>query len=144
MFGCCITLLAGMHYKELVSQYSWAFLWLPPIATIATAVITHHHRQQTTTNVVPARDDVEANRVVRPPACTKAAWRKCWVEFWAFCAWSSMFWLAFLVSGLSSLFCTVVIAGVAWEQMLLPLGARDYLCMLMYDVSCKDSRSLDS
>jgi hypothetical protein len=111
MFGCCITLLVGMHYKELISQYSWAFLWLPPIATIATAVIMHHNRQQSSTNVVPASNDVEANRVVRPPACTKAAWRKCWVEFWAFCAWSSMFWLAFLVShkGCSEL---LVIAGV--------------------------------
>jgi hypothetical protein len=103
MFGCSIVLLVGMHYRELISQYSWAFLWLPPIATMATAVATHHQQQQTSTNVGPVSTDLEANpaaaAAVRPPACTKAAWRKCWVDFWAFCAWSSMFWLSFLVSG---------------------------------------------
>jgi hypothetical protein len=98
MTGCCLILLIGMHYKELVSQYAWAFLWLPPIATIATAIFTHRRSQQA--SCCPASRDVEANptaAAARPPACTKGAWRKCWVEFWAFCGWSSMFWLALLV-----------------------------------------------
>lgn len=102
MSGCCLTLLIGMHYNELISQYSWAFLWLPPIATIATAVLTHRTSQQARASSCPASSDVEADpasaAATRPVACSKAAWCKCWVEFWAFCGWSSMFWLAFLVS----------------------------------------------
>jgi hypothetical protein len=100
MLGCCLTLLIGMHYKDLISQYSWAFLWLAPIATIATAIFTHRSSQQASATVSPANRDVEAASsaaAARPPACSKAAWHKCWVEFWAFCGWSSMFWLASLV-----------------------------------------------
>jgi hypothetical protein len=100
MLGCCLILLIGMHYKELISQYSWAFLWLPPIATIATAVFTHRSSQQAGATGSPASRDVEAAgsaAAASPPACSKAAWRKCWVEFRAFCGWISMFWLAFLV-----------------------------------------------
>lgn len=98
MFACALILLIGMHYRELISQYAWAFLWLPPIGVMTAAVLTHRaimRRGQPETAVEGG--DVEAN-AAKPKTCSPAAWRKCWFDFWAFCGWSSMFWLSFLVS----------------------------------------------
>uniref|UniRef100_A0A383VZY8 AB hydrolase-1 domain-containing protein n=1 Tax=Tetradesmus obliquus TaxID=3088 RepID=A0A383VZY8_TETOB len=121
-----------MHYKELISQYSWAFLWLPPIATIATAVLTHRTSQQASS--CPASSDVEANTAstaaTRPVACSKAAWRKCWVEFWAFCGWSSMFWLAFL-----GFFLALQAAWLVNDQRLYPPPGQ------LYQVDLQDGSS---
>lgn len=109
MAACNVILLIGMHYRDLMSQYTWAFLWLPPIATIAAATVSQHRRheaakpantyQQGSPASVP-RVDVEAAPAADSPTrpCTPAAWRQCWVNYWAFVGWSSMFWLAFLVS----------------------------------------------
>lgn len=124
MAGCCLTLLAGMHYKELVSQYAWAFLWLPPLAVIATAVFTHRSSQQASN--CPASRDVEANPAAaatptRPAACSKGAWRNCWAGFLVFCGWSSMFWLAFL-----GFFLALQAAWLVNDQRLYPPTGQLY------------------
>lgn len=132
MFACAIILLIGMHYKDLISQYSWAFLWLPPIGVLGAAVLSHRTIAQ-----IPCdkskQVDVEANAAdVKPPTCSRGAWRKCWFEFWAFCAWSSMFWLSFLVRMVELTLIRGYVASVAalvmTEQMMAqvsdPVAAR--------------------
>lgn len=105
-----IILLIGMAAPGMASQYAWAFLWWPPLACIIATAVQRRRIAGTaatvpagvlgtaTTDVSGVRVDVEAaDTPQKPPTCcSRAAWRRCWGNYWVFVAWSSLFWLAAL------------------------------------------------
>lgn len=107
-----IVLLVGMAAPGMGSQYAWAFTWWAPLAAAAAAVVTHKRAATAAAAATPAdqataassaaaapRIDVEAvgagSDVAAPAKPPRTCRRHC-TRFWAFTAWSSMFWGAFL------------------------------------------------
>jgi hypothetical protein len=119
MGAASLVLLVGMAAPGMAPQYAWAFLWWPPVTVIATGVLARRRAsfaaappaaaaaaafEDPATAAAAAAAGVHIDVVAcapgapaaRPPACSAAAWRGCWSNYWAFVGWSSLFWLAAL------------------------------------------------
>lgn len=96
--GCVsIVLLIGMAAPGMASQYAWAFVWWPPVAMIAAAAVQRRRAAPGAgaADATAVRIDVHQQGGA-PACCSRSAWRRCWSNYWAFVAWSSLFWLSAL------------------------------------------------